>query len=100
MEELLPARCVPRLLSGSFHLHAPDVGNHLPDLLFRHAHALLRRAVRRHGGSRNTFIDGAKQVRIGIAVFLLRASQVGPASSATRAESMAKRAVGAKFKFP
>ena len=44
--------------------HAPNVRHHLPDLIFRHANALLCCAVRRHRRSRDSVINGAKYVRI------------------------------------
>src|ERR1700732_2341206 len=90
-------------LAGGFcfglHLHAANVGDHLPNLLLGHAHTLLRRAILRHRRPWNAFIDGSKQVRVPISVLLVHARQIWTASSASRTEPMAKRAVRPKLKL-
>src|ERR1700676_4823262 len=92
-EKFLPMVRIARGLPLALDLHAADVRDHLPNLLLGHAHALLRGAVRRHCRSRDSFIDGSKQIRVPISVLLVHARQIWTASSASRAQPMAKRAI-------
>ena len=100
LEDLFAVGRIPHRLNRSFHLHAANVGDYLPDFFFRHADTLLCSAVLWHSRTRNTFIDRPKKISIGISVFFLRARQIGAASAAASAKPVAKRAVRAKFKFP
>src|SRR5262249_22137103 len=93
VEQLLAARGVAGQFRRRLFLDAAEGGDDLPDLLLRHANALLGCAVRRHRGTGNTVVDGAEEVGIGAAMFLLGACKVGTAAASARAESMAERAV-------
>src|SRR3989442_622580 len=66
-------RRVARRLRRRLLLHAANVGDDLPNLLCRHAHALLRGAIRRHGRAGNALVNRAEEVGIGIPVTFLRA---------------------------
>src|SRR5260370_28397634 len=92
-------RSVPHGTSIGLSLPASNVADDLPDLFFGHAHALLRRSIRRHRRAGNSFVDGSKQVGVRIAVTLLRSRQIGPAASPARAKSVAKRTVRSKLRF-
>jgi hypothetical protein len=100
IEKFLAVRRVPQGLPGSFYLHAAKVGDHLPDFFFRHADTLLGGAIWRHRRARDSFIDGPEELSVGVAVPFVRPGQVRTASSTTRAEPMAERAIRAKLKLP
>src|SRR5262249_47399074 len=78
-------------------LDAADVSDDLPDFFLGHADALLGGPVGRHGSTRNAIADGGENFLIGVAVLFWSARQVGATAAASRAESMAKRAVRAEF---
>src|SRR5437773_403719 len=99
VEKLLPVHHIPNGGGLTLFLHAPNVADHLPYLFFRHAHALLCRSVRRHGRARNSLVNGSKQIGIRASMAFLRARQIRSPASAPRAQSVAKGAVCAKFKF-
>src|SRR5258707_15412867 len=84
----------PRLL-----LHASDIRHHLPDLFLRHSHALLRRAVRWHRGSRDSVVNRVENFGIRIAMLFRSARQIRPAPAAAPTQTMAKSAIRAKFKL-
>jgi hypothetical protein len=55
--------------------------------------------VRRHCSARNSLVNGAEKVDVGISVSFLTACQVGTTSTSTCPKPVAKRTVNAKLKF-
>ena len=86
-----------RLLRPS--LDTSEIGNDLPDFFVRHPHPLAGSSVRRHSSARNSLVNSAEQVEVGISVSLLTTCQVGSTSTSTRDKPVAKRTVNAKLKF-
>src|SRR5262249_42201530 len=96
VKELLATLCISRSNIRLF-FDAADVRYNLPNLFIRHSHANATRSGRRHGRSWNPFVDIVKNFLVGISVPLWRACQIRPTATASRAQSMAKRAVHAKL---
>src|SRR3954463_16526654 len=98
MEQLFAMRRIPSGLRRLY-LHAAKVSNDLPDLVRCHAHALLRRPIRRHRRAWHTFTNRSEQIRIRISVLLLRPRQIRAASSTPRSEPVAKGAIRPKLEL-
>src|SRR6516165_6522867 len=98
MKDLVAERRISARRLGLL-LDTPDVGDHLPDLLRRHSHPLAGCAVLRHGSSRDSVVNGAKKIAIGLAVAFLWTSQIRTTAAAARAKPVADRAVGAELRF-
>jgi hypothetical protein len=71
----------------------------LPDLLRRHSHPLAGGAVLRHGRARDSVVNRAKKIAVGLAVAFLWTGQIRTTATAARAKAVAERAVGAELRF-
>src|SRR3974390_331111 len=99
MKDLVAVRRIsPRRRLGLL-LDTPNVGDYLPDLLRRHSHPLAGCAVLRHGSARDSVVNGAKKIAVGLAVAFLWTGQIRTTAAAARAKPVAERAVGAELRF-
>src|ERR1041385_1983719 len=89
-------RIADRLRRG-FHLHTPQVSDNLPYFFICHAHALSIGSIRRHSRAGNTGADVVEHVGIRVSMTLVGARKVRAASSSTRTQPMAKRAINAEL---
>ena len=53
----------------------------------------------RHGSARDSVVNGAKKIAIGLAVAFLWTSQIRTTAAAARAKPVAESAVGAELRF-
>src|SRR5579862_2799631 len=97
VEELFAMLRISAGFAGGFDLNAPEVGNNLPDFFVGHAHALSVGSIGGHGGTGDSLVDIAEEIRVRIAVQQMRPGKVGSAPAAASTKPVAESAVDAKL---